>query len=129
MNTIRRTPAGSPEEAGASPNKRQLGGLLLVVEDEPNVLSMVAQHLMAAGFDVCLAPNGEVTLALIRERLPAVVCLDLNLPRISGYDVCEQIRADPAIQDISVLIKSARNSFDVRVFALERGAAERTWPE
>jgi two-component system, OmpR family, phosphate regulon response regulator PhoB len=50
------------------------------------------------------------------------VCLDLNLPRISGYDVCEQIRADVALKDISILITSARNSLDVRVFSLEAGA-------
>ena len=59
---------------------------------------------------------------MVRERHPGVVCLDLNLPRISGYDVCEQIRADPAIQDISILMTSARRSLDVRVFSLEAGA-------
>ena len=97
-------------------------GLVLVVEDDPDIQSMVAEHLAEAGFDVCVAPDGEVALQIIRARRPAVVCLDLNLPRISGYDVCEQIRADPAIKDISVLITSARNSFDVRVFSLEAGA-------
>ena len=61
-------------------------------------------------------------MQMIRDRLPGVVCLDLNLPRISGYDVCEQIRADLAIKDISILITSARNSLDVRVFSLEAGA-------
>jgi DNA-binding response OmpR family regulator len=99
-----------------------LAGLILVVEDDPDIQSLVAEHLMALGFDVCLAPDGEIAMQLIRERRPDVVCLDLNLPSISGYDVCEQIRADPASKDISILITSARNSLDVRVFSLEAGA-------
>jgi DNA-binding response OmpR family regulator len=97
-------------------------GLVLVVEDEPDIQSLVAEHLIDAGFDVCLASDGEVALRIIRERLPALVCLDLNLPRISGYEVCEQIRADPELEGISILITSARNSLDVRVFSLEAGA-------
>jgi DNA-binding response OmpR family regulator len=92
------------------------------VEDNPDIQSMVAEHLLEAGFDVCLAQDGEIAMQVIRERLPGVVCLDLNLPRISGYDVCEQIRADLTLKDISILITSARNSLDVRVFSLEAGA-------
>jgi DNA-binding response OmpR family regulator len=92
------------------------------VEDDPDIRALVVEHLLAAGFDVGQARNGEIALQMIRERAPDVVCLDLNLPRISGYDVCEQIRADVAIKDISILITSARNSLDVRVFSLEAGA-------
>jgi DNA-binding response OmpR family regulator len=50
------------------------------------------------------------------------VCLDLNLPRISGYEVCEQIRMDPAVKDIAILMTSARTSLDIKVFSLEAGA-------
>ena len=105
-----------------SPNVENFGRLVLVVEDDPDIRSLVAEHLLAVGFDVCRAQNGEIAMQMIRERLPGVVCLDLNLPRISGYDVCEQVRADVAIKDISILITSARNSLDVRVFSLEAGA-------
>ena len=96
--------------------------LVLVVEDDPDTQSMVAEHLAAEGFDVCLASDGEMALRVARERLPGVVCLDLNLPRTSGYDVCEQIRKDPALKDISILMTSARRSLDVRVFSIEAGA-------
>ena len=104
------------------PGPKDLGRLVLLVEDNPDIQSMVAEHLLEAGFDVCLAQDGEIAMQVIRERLPGVVCLDLNLPRISGYDVCEQIRADLTLQHISILITSARNSLDVRVFSLEAGA-------
>jgi len=104
------------------PTAENLGRLVLVVEDDPDIQSLVAEHLLNVGFDVCLASTGEIAMQMIRDRLPGVVCLDLNLPRISGYDVCEQIRADLAIKDISILITSARRSLDVRVFAVEAGA-------
>ena len=96
--------------------------LVLVVEDEPDIRSIVAEHLQAEGYDVCLASTGEIAMQVVRERLPGVVCLDLNLPRISGYDVCEQIRADPALKDVSILITSARHSLGAMVFSLEAGA-------
>jgi two-component system alkaline phosphatase synthesis response regulator PhoP len=99
-----------------------MGGRVLLVEDNPDIQSMVAEHLMAVGYDVHLASDGEVAMQMVRQLLPEVVCLDLNLPRISGYDVCEQIRADPALEHISILMTSARNSLDVRVFSLEAGA-------
>ena len=101
------------------PRYRNFGRLVLVVEDDPDIGSLVAEHLLAVGFDVCRAQTGEMAMQMIRERLPDVVCLDLNLPRISGYDVCEQICADVALKEISILITSARNSLDVRVFSLE----------
>jgi two-component system phosphate regulon response regulator PhoB len=98
------------------------GRLVLVVEDDPDIRSLVAEHLLAAGFDVCRAQDGEVAMQIIRRRRPDVVCLDLNLPRISGYEVCEQIRADVAIEGVSILITSARSSLDVRVCSIEAGA-------
>jgi DNA-binding response OmpR family regulator len=122
MNMITGTRVCLQGDADASLIVKRFPPLVLVVEDEPDIQSMVAEHLTKAGFDVCLAQDGERALQMIRERRPAVVCLDLNLPRISGYDVCEQIRADPATKDISILITSARNSFDVRVCSLEAGA-------
>jgi DNA-binding response OmpR family regulator len=109
-------------DADASATTKESGRLVLVVEDEPDIQSMVAEHLTQAGYDVCLASDGELALRIIREQHPEVVCLDLNLPRISGYEVCEQIRSDAAIKDVSILITSARNAFDVRVFSLEAGA-------
>ncbi|MET0595682.1 MAG: response regulator [Polyangiaceae bacterium] len=122
MNNIRRTHPRPRYEAHGPSIAKALRGLVLVVEDEPDIRAIVAEYLTEAGFNVCVATDGETALQLIRTKRPAVVCLDLNLPRISGYDVCEQIRADPAIGDTRILITSARNSFDVKVFSLEAGA-------
>jgi DNA-binding response OmpR family regulator len=122
MCPIRRTRTSGQDGADASLTTGRAGRRVLVVEDNPDIQALVAEHLVAEGFDVHLASDGEVAMRMVRELLPGVLCLDLNLPRISGYDVCEQIRMDPAIQDVSILMTSARNSLDVRVYSLEAGA-------
>jgi len=122
MYSATRTRVSLGEGPDGSLVSQDLSRLVLVVEDEPDIRSMVAEHLQEAGFDVCQAQTGEIAMQVIRERLPGVVCLDLNLPRISGYEVCEQIRADLALKDVSILITSARNSLDAMVFSLEAGA-------
>jgi two-component system, OmpR family, response regulator len=106
----------------APPIARNQDRLVLVVEDDPDIQSLVVEHLIAQGFDVCVAADGEAAMRIARERSPGLLCLDLNLPRMSGYDVCEQIRTDLRLKDISILMTSARNSLDIKAFALEAGA-------
>jgi len=94
----------------------------LVVEDHEDTQTCVAEQLADYGFEVLTASDGESALDLIRERRPAVVYLDMNLPNVSGYDVCEQIRADPSLQDIPVVMTSAQTSVSVRAACIEAGA-------
>ena len=103
---------------------RRLDGrrLVVVVEDHPDTQSAVAEQLRECGFEVEVASDGLTALAIIRERRPELVYLDLNLPHISGFDVCEQIRADPELKDVVILMTSARGTLDVRANALEAGA-------
>jgi len=95
---------------------------VLVVEDHEDTQTCVAEQLADYGFEVLTASDGESALDLIRERRPAVVYLDMNLPNVSGYDVCEQIRADPSLQDIPVVMTSAQTSVSVRAACIEAGA-------
>lgn len=95
---------------------------MLVVEDHEDTQTCVAEQLADYGFEVLTASDGESALDLIRERRPAVVYLDMNLPNVSGYDVCEQIRADPSLQDIPVVMTSAQTSVSVRAACIEAGA-------
>ena len=100
------------------------GQLVLVVEDHEDTQTCVAEQLADYGFEVLTASDGESALDLLRERRPALVYLDMNLPNVSGYDVCEQIRADPALQDIPIVMTSAQTSITVRAACLEAGADE-----
>jgi two-component system, OmpR family, response regulator len=98
------------------------GKKVLVVEDDPALRKLVRIHLEAMGHDVQEAPDGKTALARIKEALFDLVCLDLMLPESSGYEVCEQIRADDRHKAVPVLIISARNLPSDRAFAEEVGA-------
>jgi CheY-like chemotaxis protein len=96
--------------------------LVLVVEDHEDTQTCVAQQLEDYGFEVATASDGESAMRMMRERRPALVYLDMNLPNVSGYDVCEQIRTDPDLQDIPVVMTSAQKSVAVRASCIEAGA-------
>ena len=96
--------------------------LILIVEDHPDTQSAVAELLIERGWNVALASDGDIALHSMRENRPELVCLDLNLPNISGYDVCEAMRSDPLLKDIPVLMTSARVTLDVRANSIEAGA-------
>jgi len=96
--------------------------LALVVEDHPDTQSALAVHLEQLGWEVALASDGDEALRIAHERRPRLVCLDLNLPAISGYEVCEGIRSDPSLENAIVVMLSARSTVDVRAFSLEAGA-------
>jgi DNA-binding response OmpR family regulator len=96
--------------------------LVLIVEDHPDTQSVVAEAFEENGYETVVAFDGDMGLAIVRERHPALVCLDLNLPRISGHDVCERIREDPSLQDVAILMMSAGRTPETHAHALEAGA-------
>jgi CheY-like chemotaxis protein len=98
------------------------GQLVLVVEDHEDTQTCVAQQLEDYGFEVATASDGESAMRLMRERRPALIYLDMNLPNVSGYEVCEQIRTDPSLQDIPIVMTSAQKSVSVRASCIEAGA-------
>jgi two-component system, OmpR family, KDP operon response regulator KdpE len=92
---------------------------VLVVDDEPQILRGLKTNLMARGYDVDTAPDGERALALAADRLPGVVILDLGLPGIDGVDVIRGIRAWSAMP---IIVLSARDQERDMVLALDAGA-------
>lgn len=82
--------------------------LVLVADDDPDILALVAYRLERAGYDVVTADDGEQALALAQERLPALAVLDVTMPRMTGYDVTRQLRALDATKHIPVILLTAR---------------------
>ncbi len=95
---------------------------ILVVDDEPDIVALVAYHLARAGYGVSTASSGPEALAKATSELPALVVLDLMLPGMSGFDVLERLRADPATAQIAVLTLTARREEPDRVRGLLLGA-------
>jgi CheY-like chemotaxis protein len=80
---------------------------VLVVDDEPNVREYLAQILRDAGFTVLTAGDGLEALALIRERRPDFISLDLVMPRMSGHKLLYELRKDRELSRIPVVIVTA----------------------
>jgi DNA-binding response OmpR family regulator len=94
----------------------------VVVEDEPTQRKQIIDHLTRLGLDVVAVGDGIAALECIRERRPFLVCIDLSLPHICGYEVCERIRAEPELEDVAIIITSGRASLEERAHSYEAGA-------
>ncbi len=80
--------------------------LVLIVDDEVALAEVYAVILREAGFEPQLLHHGKSASTRLREIVPALVVLDLNLPGVSGYDLLQQIRADPRLGQTRVIITS-----------------------
>ena len=102
--------------------ERVPGDRVLVVDDEPDIVALVAYHLAKAGYRVSTAASGTDALELARRERPALLVLDLMLPGLSGFEVLEQLRADDATRDVAVLMLTARREEPDRIRGLALGA-------
>ena len=96
--------------------------LVMVVEDEPALLTMLRYNLEKEGFRVCEAMDGEEALTVLAERNPDLVLLDWMLPILSGIEVCRQIRRKPSTRDLPVIMLTARGEEADKVRGLNIGA-------
>ena len=80
---------------------------ILIVEDHPTMREAMRLILEHEGFDLREAPDGATAIAMVKERPPDVMFLDLNIPGASGADVLAQLKADPTTRDVRVIIVTA----------------------
>lgn len=97
---------------------------ILVVDDEPDVVSLLEATLKGDGFNVLTAYDGIAALDLCSTEKPDLVLLDIMMPMMSGYEVCEQIKANPMTQQIPVLCISSAHTPEARAQSIRVGAAE-----
>jgi two-component system phosphate regulon response regulator PhoB len=98
------------------------GERVLVVDDEPDIVALVAYHLAKSGFRVSTATNGRDALEQAKREIPALVVLDLMLPGLSGFDVLEAMRRSEETRSIAVLMLTARRDEPDRIRGLSLGA-------
>ena len=96
--------------------------LVMLVEDEPSLVTMLRYNMEKEGFRVCEAMDGEEALTLLAERNPDLVVLDWMLPIMSGIEVCRQIRRKPRTRDLPVIMLTARGEEGDKVRGLNTGA-------
>ena len=99
-----------------------MGDKILVADDDPAILRLVEINLDLDGFEVITASDGEEALRLVNEHLPALVLLDVMMPKIDGYEVCERIRADGRTRHINVIMLTAKSLSADKIVGLTAGA-------
>lgn len=95
---------------------------ILVVDDEPEIVALVAYHLGKAGYRLATASTGQDALDAARRDRFSLIVLDLMLPGMSGFDVLEALRSDDATRDVAVLMLTARREEPDRIRGLSLGA-------
>lgn len=95
---------------------------ILIVDDEPDLRSVLRFGLEAEKFEVLEAADGEAGLQAAREQAPDLIVLDLMLPRVDGYKVCRALKFDDRYRHIPVIILSARSGETDRRLAMDLGA-------
>ncbi len=97
---------------------------ILVVDDEMHIIRIVKYKLESAGFTVLTALNGEEALRVAREQKPALIFLDIMMPGLNGYEVCSELKNDPATRDIIIIMLSAKGQEADKIKGLEVGVDE-----
>ena len=97
---------------------------VLIADDEANIVVSLEFLLKREGHRVLIARDGAEALAMIRSERPALVLLDAMMPGLSGFDLCEAIRADPALSDIRIVMLTARSREADEARAMGAGADE-----
>jgi class 3 adenylate cyclase len=95
---------------------------ILVVDDTSANLKLMCDVLAAKGYAVTSATCGEDALARIAEQAPDLIVLDIMLPRLSGYDVCRRVRADPSTALLPVVLCTSLDPHEERIHGIEAGA-------
>jgi len=95
---------------------------VLLADDDAGLRRLISTTLGTEDFELLHAVDGEQALQLAREHHPAVVLLDVNMPKVNGFEVCRQLKADPTTARIKVVLLTARSTDADRAFGIEAGA-------
>lgn len=96
--------------------------LILVVEDEPSIQSLIEVNLRRAGYDVLLASDAETAQKRVNDVLPSLILLDWMLPGMSGIDFARRLRGDARTRDLPLIMVTARTEERDKVEGLDIGA-------
>ena len=100
------------------------GQLILIADDSRTIVSMVASRLERSGYEVLTTANGEDALSLATERLPALVILDVEMPKLDGYEVTRRLRANEATSALPIVLLTSHDDEAALAKGYEAGANE-----
>ena len=87
---------------------------ILLVEDEPHIMRLMVMALERAGYTVDTAGHGEEALAYLKDRLPDVLITDIDMPRMTGKELCQRLHAELPERDFPIIVITARTEVEHR---------------
>ncbi len=105
-------------------NIPEFSGDILIVDDVPENIKVLSSILNTKGYKVRKALNGKVALRSAKSRAPNVILLDIKMPEMNGYELCQQLKADPSLKEIPVIFISALNEIFDKVKAFKCGGVD-----
>jgi diguanylate cyclase (GGDEF)-like protein len=96
--------------------------LILVADDDPDILRFVELNLRLEGYEVMTAADGEQALDVAQERVPSLVILDVMMPKVDGYEVCQRLRNDSRTSGVCIIMLTAKSMSADKVLGLTAGA-------
>src|SRR5580704_3607819 len=96
----------------------------MVVDDDPDTVSILSRHVQREGYDAIEAVSGPEALRLVRENPVDVILLDLMMPGMDGFDVCRALKGDSATAEIPIIMITARDDLDARAEGMRLGVSD-----
>lgn len=81
---------------------------ILIVDDEPNLVLALELLMKREGYEIHTAEDGEKAIAAAENLRPDVILLDVMMPKVDGYEVCQRLRAQPALKDVAIVMLTAK---------------------
>jgi DNA-binding response OmpR family regulator len=95
---------------------------ILIADDNPDLIAILASRFRALGFEVLEAPNGAAALESVKKQRPELALLDVMMPELNGYQVCRRIKEDPTLKGTRVVLLTAKDSEADKFWGHEVGA-------
>ncbi len=98
-----------------------MGKKIFIADDESGFVSTLKSRLEFEGFEVTTAPDGKSTLERIPEEEPDLILLDIMMPEMNGYQVCRELKEDPDLSSIPILMLTAKSQESDKFWGMEAG--------
>ena len=95
---------------------------VLIVDDEEYIVTSLEYVMKSAGYDVVVAYDGEQAIEKVKETAPDLLILDVMMPKLDGFEVCEKIRANPLWESIRIIMLTAKGRDSERDKGISMGA-------
>lgn len=114
----------SPDAMATNADNWLLNPIILIVDDQPNNIHVLSEHLERENFDIRVATSGQFALKITNKVKPHLILLDIRMPGMDGFQVCEALKANCATESIPIIFMSALDDVNSKIRGFELGAVD-----